>query len=153
MDSGVRMRRGLAIRGVALGASAAFVVASAGPGAAAKPDKPKPRPKLALLTETQQEALRKHAVKVEVRSKRGDEVRAKATLVVEGFPEDYSFRLGPESKQLRDQRAKVRLELSARQREVLAFAAQACDEATLDIEARAANRTGTLEEKLPSDGC
>ena len=106
-------------------AAAALVLAAAtASGAAwAKPDdtpKPKPKPKLELLTASQEEALLKGAVKVEVRSKRGDEVRVKAILVVDGFPDDFTFKLGPESKGLRDGRAKVKLGLSARKREVLA---------------------------------
>ena len=78
-------------------------LALTGPGMAEKPEpKPKPKPKLELLTETQEAVLRKEAVKVEVQSKRGDEARVKARLVVDGFPDDYSFRLGPESRRLRD---------------------------------------------------
>ena len=114
----------------------------AGGAATAKPDepKPKPKPKLELLTATQEAALAKQAIKVAVTSKRGDEARVKATLVVDGFPDDFTFRLGPESKRLRNRKANVRLKLSARQQEVLAFAAQACDEATLG--ARRAPRKG-----------
>jgi len=139
-------------------AAAALVLAAAtASGAAwAKPDdtpKPKPKPKLELLTASQEEALLKGAVKVEVRSKRGDEVRVKAILVVDGFPDDFTFKLGPESKRLRDGRAKVRLGLSARKLEVLEFAAQACDKATLEMEARAARKTGRLEATLRSEGC
>lgn len=123
--------------------------------APAKPPKPEPRPKptLELLTETQQGALRKRAIKVGVRSKRGDEVRVKATLVVDGFPEDYTFRLGPESEKLRDREAKVRLRLSARQREVLAFAAQACDDATVSARGKAAGKTGRVSGPLRPKGC
>ena len=106
------MRWGLAIRGAALGAAVALGLASAG-GAAARPDEPKPEPKptpkLELLTETQDEALRKKAIKVEVSSRRGDEVRAQATLVVDGFPDDYTFRLGPESQPLRERQAQAPL--------------------------------------------
>jgi hypothetical protein len=139
-------------------AAAALVLAAAtASGAAwAKPDdtpKPKPKPKLELLTASQEEALLKGAVKVEVRSKRGDEVRVKAILVVDGFPDDFTFKLGPESKGLRDGRAKVKLGLSARKREVLEFAAQACDKATLEMEARAARKTGRLEATLRSESC
>ena len=86
-------------------------------------------------------------------SKRGDEVRVKATLVVDGFPEDYTFRLGPESEKLRDREAKVRLRLSARQREVLAFAAQACDDATVSARGKAAGKTGRVSGPLRPKGC
>jgi hypothetical protein len=134
----------------------ALAAAAMGGVAAARPDDepaPKPKPKLELLTETQEAAVRKGAIKFEVRSKRGDEVRVKATLVVEGFPADYAFRLRPESKRLRNRKAKVPLRLSPRQREVLAFSAQACDGATVDAEARAAGRTGKLTAVLPPQSC
>ncbi len=125
-----------------------------GPGMAEKPEpKPKPKPKLELLTETQEAVLRNEAVKVEVRSKRGDEARVKARLVVDGFPEDYSFWLGPESRRLRHNEARARLDLSARQQEVLAFAEQACDGATLRLHAKAARRAANLSAPLPPKGC
>jgi hypothetical protein len=135
-----------------LGAAAALAVAA---GAPAKPDEPKPqpKPKLELLTASQQEALAKRAIKVAVSSKRGDEVRAEATLVVDGFPDDFTFKLGPESKPLKRRQAKLRFPLSARKREVLEFAAQACDKATVAVEARAARRTGTLDATLRSEDC
>lgn len=120
---------------------------------AAKPSDEKPRPKLDLLTETQEAVLRSEAVKIEVRSKRGFEVRGEAALVVDGYPEDYSFRLGPESRRLRNDEARVRLDLSARQQEVLAFAQQACDEATLDARAKAGRKTGRLTATLRSKDC
>ena len=67
--------------------------------AAAKPDhKPKPKPKLTLLTTTEEAALSKQAIKVAVESKAGEKVRVEATFVVDGFPEDFVFRLGPEKK-------------------------------------------------------
>ena len=146
------MRRGLAIRRAAWSALGALALAGGG-AATAKPDEPKPKPKLELLTTTQEAALTKRAIKVAVTSKRGDEARVKATLVVDGFPDDFTFRLGPESKQLRNRAANVRLKLSSRQQEVLEFAAQACDEAALSAQARAARRTGTLNALLRSEDC
>ena len=58
-------------------------------------------------------------------------MRGEATLVVDLFPHDSTFKLGPESKPLKRGQAKLRFPLSARKREVLEFAAQACDKATL----------------------
>ncbi len=147
------MRTRSSTAALAAGAIAGLIVLAG--TAPAKPPKPEPRPKptLELLTETQQGALRKRAIKVGVRSKRGDEVRVKATLVVDGFPEDYTFRLGPESEKLRDREAKVRLRLSARQREVLAFAAQACDDATVSARGTAAGKTGRVSGPLRPKGC
>jgi hypothetical protein len=144
------MRRGLGIAGGALGAAAALAIAGA---ALAKPDEPKPKPKVELLTESQQEALEKRAIKVAVSSKRGDAVRAEATLVVDGFPDDFTFKLGPESKPLKRRQAKLRFPLSSRKREVLEFAAQACDPATVEVDARAAGKTGRLKASLLSEGC
>jgi hypothetical protein len=146
------MRWGLGIAGGTLGAAAALAIAA---GALAKPDEPKPqpKPKLELLTASQQEALDKRAIKVAVTSKRGSKVRAEATLVVDGFPADYTFKLGPESKPLKRREANLRFPLSARKREVLEFAAQACDNATVEVEARAAGRTGTLDATLRPEDC
>jgi hypothetical protein len=122
--------------------------------APAKPDhKPKPKPKLTLLTLSEEAALQKQAIKIAVRSKAGEKVRVQAQFVVDGFPEDFVFRLGPEGKRLRDREAKVKLKLSPRQREVLDFAIKSCRGASLDLEATAAKRTGNLsaELTLPSD--
>jgi hypothetical protein len=146
------MRRGLGILGATLGAAAALATVA---GALAKPDEPKPppKPKLELLTASQEEALDKRAIRVAVRSKRGSKVRADATLVVDGFPAPYTFKLGPESKRLKRSQANLRFPLSARKREVLEFAAQACDDATIAVEARAARATGRLEGTLRSEDC
>lgn len=135
-----------------LGSAAALAIAA---GALAKPDEPKPqpKPKLELLTASQQEALNKRAIKVAVSSKRGKKVRAEGTLVVGGFPADYTFKLGPESKPLKRRQAKLRFPLSARKHEVLEFAAQACDKATVEVEARAARKTGSLDATLRSEDC
>ena len=144
------MRWGLGIVGGGLGAAAALAIAA---GALAKPDEPKPPPKLELLTASQQEALAKRSIKVAVSSKRGSQVRGEATLVVDGFPDDFTFKLGPESKPLKRDQANLRFPLSSRKREVLEFAAQACDKATVAVEARAARKTGTLEATLRSEDC
>jgi hypothetical protein len=121
--------------------------------ATAKPDhKPKPKPKLTLLTTTEEAALSKQAIKVAVESKAGEQVRVEATFVVDGFPEDFVFRLGPEKKRLRDHAATVKLRLSPRKREVLDFAIKSCRGASLDLQARAAKRTGRLSADLATPG-
>jgi hypothetical protein len=156
VHSAGQMRRGRAIEGAVLAALIGFAVASAVGVSAAKPGdepKPQPKPKLELLTASQQEALAKRSIKVAVSSKRGSQVRGEATLVVDGFPDDFTFKLGPESKPLKRRQAKLRFPLSSRKREVLAFAAQACDKATLAVEARAARTIGTLDATLSSEGC
>lgn len=129
-----------------------LIAATAGEAKPDKPPKP-PKPKLELLTETQEAVLRNEAVKVQVRSRRGREARVKAGLVVDGFPDDFSFRLGPESRRLRDREARLRLPLSARQAEVLAFAEQACDGATLTLAAKAGKRRTSLEAPLRAKDC
>ena len=145
------MRWGLGIVAGGLGAAAALAIAA---GAIAKPDEPKPPPppKLELRTATQQEALATQAIKVAVSSKRGRQVRGVATLVVDLFP-PQTLKLGPESKPLKRGKAKLRFPLSARKREVLEFAAQACDTAALAVEARAAGQTGALDATLYPEGC
>ncbi|MFL5871135.1 MAG: hypothetical protein ACJ75R_08630 [Solirubrobacterales bacterium] len=128
-------------------------------GAVAKPKPPHhhkpPRPKVELLTGTEQGVLRREQVKVGVQSKRGDEARVKARFVVDGYPDDFIFRLGPESAKLGDDGAGVaKLGLSPRQREVLDFAIKSCHGATLSISATVNNRTGHANGSLrmPS-GC
>jgi hypothetical protein len=118
-------------------------------GADAKPPKPKPKPpELTLLTETEQGALRREAIKLAVESRRGSETRVTARFVVDGYPEDFPFRLGPETRKLKDDRAIVNLGLSPRMREVLDFAIKSCRGATLAIEAKVGRRTGHLDAGL-----
>jgi hypothetical protein len=112
-----------------------------------------PKPKVELLTDSEQGVLRRELVKVGVESKRGDEARVEARFVVDGYPEDYIFRLGPDSAKLRDGDGVAALGLSPRQREVLDFAIKSCHGATLAISATVNGRTGhaNVSLKLPSD--
>jgi hypothetical protein len=137
----------VAVAAIALGATS-------GLGAAAKPPHPKPpKPKLELLTGTEQGALRRKEIKVGVTSKRGDEARVEARLVVDGYPDDFVFRLGPESAKLRDRDGVAKLELSQRQLEVLDFAIKSCHGATVAITATVGKATGHLNGSLamPAD--
>jgi len=126
--------------------------------AAAKPKphhhhKPPP-PKVELLTGTEQGVLRREEVKVGVKSKRGDEARVQARFVVDGYPDDFTFRLGPVSAKLgNDGEGVAKLGLSPRQKEVLDFAIKSCHGATLAISATVNNRTGHTSGSLqmPSD--
>lgn len=106
-----------------------------------------------MLTGTEQGALRREAIKIEVDSRRGEEARAKANFVVDGYPEDFFFRLGPETEKLRNGEATIRFGLSPRKREVLDFAIKSCRGASLDLTATAAKRTGHLgaQLRLPKD--
>lgn len=121
----------------------------AGGTASSKPKPPpKPKPKLELLTETEEGALRKRAIKVGVVSRRGDAVRAEATFVVDGFPEDFVFKLGPERESLSGDDATLRFPLSARKREVLDFAIKSCRAATIDVRAEVGRGKGFLAASL-----
>jgi hypothetical protein len=88
--------------------------------------------------------LRREAIKVRVESRRGSETRAKAGFVIDGYPEDYAFRLGPETGRLGGNDAVIRFKLSPRMLEVLDFAIKSCRGATLSISAKVGNRVGTL---------
>ena len=116
----------------------------------AKPDKPPkpPKPKLELLTGTEQGALRREEIKVGVKSRRGEQARVVARFVVDGFPDDFVFRLGPESTKLRDNDGVAHLGLSQRQLEVLDFAIKSCHGATLAITATVGKGTGHLNASL-----
>lgn len=132
-----------------------IAVLAGGAGATAKPpDKPPkpPKPKVTVLTSNQEGALRHEMIKAEVTAKRAKRVRATAQLVVDGYPEDFSFRLGPVDAKLRDREAKVRFELSPRQLEVLDFAAQTCRGATVSVSAKAGKRTGSATTGLAVPG-
>jgi len=133
-------------------AALTLVPAIAAGGVAQRPDRP-PKPRLELLSETQESVLRQEAVKVRVSSRRGRRARVSARLVVDGYPDDFSFRLGPEAKRLRDREARLKLPLSARQHEVLAFAEQACDGATLALRAKVGERGRRLNAPLRARDC
>lgn len=75
-----------------------------------------------------------------------------ASFVVDGYPEDFPFRLGPERDKLRRGEAHVRFKLSPRMLEVLDFAIKSCRGATLGIEARVGERVGRLSTGLRRPG-
>ena len=124
------------------------VLAGAGVAISKPKPPPKPKPKLELLTETEEEALRKRAIKVGVFSRRGREVRAEATLVVDGYPDDFAFKLGPDREPLRGDDATLRFPLSARKREVLDFAIKSCRGATVTVRAEVGRGRARLEANL-----
>jgi hypothetical protein len=136
-------------------AALAALLALGGAGAAteAKPKPRKPKPKLELMTTTQEGALARKAIKVAVNSKRGREARLRGTLFVDGFPDDYHFRLGPKTKRLRGGEATFALPLSARKREVLDFAAQTCRPASVDLAVKVGRGRDALDKRLrkPND--
>ena len=147
------MQRGRSTSLIA-GALVAALVAGGGLAAAKPKPPPKPpKPKITLLTGTEEAVLSKGKIKVEVRAKRAKKVDVSAQLVVDGNPEDYAFKLGPQRKGIRDGDATVAFKLSARQDEVLDFAAQTCRGASLAITAKTEKRTGRLsaELALPAD--
>ena len=126
------------------------------PAALAKPDKPpKPKPpQLELLTESQEAALRQRKLKLGVESKDGRSVRVHAELVIEGIPEDFHFSFGPRRKGLHENETKVTFRLDRREREVLAFAEQACMRADVNAQAKVGSRVDTIHAELrKSAGC
>jgi hypothetical protein len=120
-----------------------------------KPPPPKPKPpQLELLTQSQDAALRQSRLKLAVESKHGRYATVDAELVVEGIPEDYRFKLGPKRERLRQDEAKIRMQLSQRQREVLAFGEQACMRADVNAQAKVGKRVRTIHKSLrKSAGC
>lgn len=134
----------------AFAATASLVLGVAASGA--KPDKP-PKPKIELLTVSEQAAVNKRAIKIRVEARRGAEAVASAHVVVDGYPEDFPFGLGPETRPLRRDQATIRFPLSARKVELISFAAQTCRGTTISIEAEVKKRIGRLtrELALPSD--
>ena len=116
--------------------------------AAAKPKPPPPKPKIELVTGTEQGALRREAIKVEVRSRRGVEAKTTINMVVDGFPEDFAFGLGPDTRKLKGHLAKHRFKLSPRQREVLDFAIKSCRGTTLAIRTEVGRGSATLNTSL-----
>jgi hypothetical protein len=153
-----RNRRGQeALRRLGAAAVLALAAAALTATALAKPPKPHhpkpPKPKLELLTSTEQGALRREEIKVAVRSKRGEQARVQARFVVDGYPDDYIFRLGPDSAKLKGGDGVAHLGLSQRQREVLDFAIKSCHGATLAVTATVGKGTGHLNGtlKMPAD--
>jgi hypothetical protein len=146
-----------ALRRHRIAAVVAVAILAFAAAAVAKPPKPHhpkpPKPKLELLTATEQGALRREEIKVAVRSKRGEEARVQARFVVDGYPDDYFFRLGPDSAKLKGGDGVAHLGLSQRQREVLDFAIKSCHGATLAITATVGKGTGHLNGslKMPAD--
>jgi hypothetical protein len=139
-------------RAASLALLAIIPVAAATAKPKPKPPKP-PKPEITLLTRGEIGALRREAIKLGVEAKRTKKVTVKADFVVDGYPEDYAYRLGPVRKRIRDGDAKVNFGLSPRQLEVLDFAAKTCRGASLSVTAKTAKRTGRLRAslKLPPD--
>jgi hypothetical protein len=128
--------------------AALFALALTAGGGAAKPPKPKPRPKLTLLTTTEEGALSREAIRIRVESRRGERATVEGTFVVDGFPDDFPFQLGPKRGRLRKGEATVRFDLSQRQREVLDFAIKSCHGASVALVAKVGERKGRLSEDL-----
>ena len=117
-----------------------------------KPPKP-PKPEITLKTKTEEAALQRGSIKVLVEAKRAKKVTVSADFVVDGYPDDFFFELGPKRERVKQGTAKVKFPLSSRQKEVLDFAIKSCRGASLAIVAKTKQRTGKLDEELalPSD--
>lgn len=83
-----------------------------------------------------------------VESRKGSAARVEAQFVVDGYPEDFVFRLGPVEQRLRNGHGVAKLKLSARKLEVLDFAYQTCRGATLNVSAKVSGRTGNASGAL-----
>jgi hypothetical protein len=139
----------------AVALAALLALSAAGPLAMAKPDKPPkpPKPRIELLTVNEQAAVEKRAIKVRVTAKRGAEAVASAHVVVDGYPEDFPFGLGPETRPLKGNDATIRFPLSARKVELISFAAETCRGTSISVEAEVKKRIGRISRELavPSD--
>ncbi|HEY8002479.1 MAG TPA: hypothetical protein VID76_11090 [Solirubrobacterales bacterium] len=144
-------RRPQALRRHRAAALIALGVALAATPAAAKPKPPKPE--ITLLTGTERGVLRRDRIKIGIEAKRAKKVSGSAHFVVDGYPEDFPFHLGPQRKGIGDGDATIIFKLSPRQHEVLDFAAQTCRGASLAITARTEERTAALQAglKLPGE--
>jgi hypothetical protein len=133
----------------------AIAAVAAVPAAGAKPKPPPkpPKPEITLLTETEQGVLRRGKIKLLVEAKRAKKVTVTGDFVVDGYPDDFAFDLGPKRKSIDDGDAKVQFPLSSRQKEVLDFAIKSCRGATVAVRAKTEKRTATLDAalKLPGD--
>jgi hypothetical protein len=112
-----------------------------------KPPKPKP-PRLELLTESEDAALRTNKIKIGVESEQGRRVRVEAEMVIEGIPDNFHFAFKPQRKRLRHREATVAFKLNGRQREVLAFAAQACMGTDVNAQGKVGKRVATIHGQL-----
>lgn len=130
-------------------AAAAFIAA----GSEAKPKPKPPKPQVTVLTASEEGALRTKSIKVLVEGKRG-KASAEGTMLVDGYPEDYNFKLGPDGKKLKGGEAKLRFGLSPRKLEVLDFAIKTCRGTTVTVTGKVAgrSRTRSADLALPS-GC
>ncbi len=139
----------------AIGAVLVLSLALAASAIGAKPKPPKPpKPVLTVLTRTEQGALEKRAIKVRIESKRGKRAVLEGTLLVDGYPDDYLFKLGPKGTRLKARRGSVSFGLSARKREVLDFAIKTCRGATVEVTGevrRGRSRTISAELATPPD--
>ena len=113
-----------------------------------KPPPKPPPPELTLRTGTEQGVLRRGEIKIAVEAKRAKHVTVTAVFVVDGYPDDFVFNLGPERQSIGDGEAQIKFALSPRQKEVLDFAIKSCRSASLAITAKTEKRTGTLQAGL-----
>ncbi len=75
-----------------------------------------------------------------------------AEFVVDGYPEDYPFHLGPLRLGIRDGDATAVFKLTPRQHEVLDFARQTCRGASLAITAKTEERRASAQTSLKVPG-
>ena len=112
-----------------------------------KPPKP-PKPTVTVLTTTEVGALSNRSIKVQVGAKKTKTATASGTLLIDGFPEDFSFKLAPKKVNVKNGTGKARWGLSARKREVLDFAIKSCRPASVTVTAEARGRSRTVTQDL-----
>lgn len=108
---------------------------------------------MTVLTTTEMGALENRQIKVQVTAKKAETATVSGTLLIDGFPDDFSFKLGAKSVSLKDGTGKARWGLSARKREVLDFAIKSCRPASVTVKATARGRSRTVTQDLavPAD--
>jgi hypothetical protein len=126
--------------------------AAAKPGDDHKPPKP-PKPTVAVLTTTELGALENRSIKAQIGAKKTNTATASGTLLIDGFPDDFSFKLAAKRVNVKNGTGKARWGLSARKREVLDFAIKSCRPASVTVKAEARGRSRTVSADLavPSD--
>ena len=134
----------------------ALGLASVAGVAVAKPDDDKPpkppKPTVTVLTTTEIGALENRQIKVQVTAKKAETATVSGTLLIDGFPDDFSFKLAPRKATLKNGTGKVRWGLSARKREVLDFAIKSCRPASVTVTAEARGRSRTVTARSrPTD--
>jgi hypothetical protein len=105
-----------------------------------------------VLTTTEIGALENRSIKVQIGAKKAKRATASGTLLIDGYPDDFSFKLGAKTVNVKNGTGKARWGLSARKREVLDFAIKSCRPASVTVKAEARGRSRTVTQDLALPG-